>query len=190
MKKSEEKSVKIKHEAFVYKWVSDYGMIYVGFHIGSPGDGYVSSSESFNSEYNACPSAWTREILAYGTAREMEAFETGWLRAVDARKHGMYLNKWNNDNNYTMAGTAEEHSRDFICGTLTMAGVQPAQGKSKKKYYVLYINDQLISCNPDWVSKTDAARIQRMVGNKVGCTVTWKGNFAYFSPANLNMAEA
>lgn len=180
---------RVKHEAFVYQWTDwSNGMAYVGYHIGSPDDGYVSSSDHFNGIYDGTD-RFSREILAWGTAREMEAFETAWLRAIDAAANEWYYNGWNNDLNYRYTSDAEGHDRDFIVGTLTKAGLQAAQGKSKKNYYVLYINDQLISCNPEWVSQKDDARIQRMLGMKVACTVTWRGNFAYFSPANLNEAE-
>lgn len=181
----------IKHEAFVYQWYNACnGKTYVGFHIGHPDDGYVASSKDFLADYQADPSCFEREILAYGSAREMQAFETGWLRAINARQDKLFYNKWNNETEYTENGMAFEHQRDFVQGELKSAQVQDAQGKGKKKqFYVIYIDDHMVNCNPDWISKSDDKRIQSMIGEQVGCTVTWRGGFAYFGPANLNLTE-
>jgi len=61
--------------------------------------------------------------------------------------------------------------------------------KAKKQFYVIYIDNQMVNCNPDWISRSDDKRIQDMVGERVGCTVTWRGGFAYFGPANLNLIQ-
>lgn len=179
---------KIKHEAFVYIWYNDADEQYVGFHIGSHEDGYTCSSDEVKERIKSEPD-WRREILAWGTAREMQAFETGWLRAVDARRNTRFLNRWNNEIYYTESGVPDDHKRDFYEGILTKAGLQPGKGSNKSDFYVVYIDDQMVNCNPEWVSEKDDARIQRQIGKRVGCTVTWKGNYAYFSPANLNEME-
>lgn len=183
----------IKHEAFVYQWQNICNArAYVGFHIGHPDDGYVASSKDFLVDYKADPKCFERTILAYGSAREMQAFETGWLRAINARQDKLYYNKWNNDTEYTENGLAFEHQRDFVQGKLVSAQIQAGVAKSKKaakEFYVIYVDDQMINCNPDWISKSDDKRIQEMVGQTVGCTLTWRGGFAYFGPANLNLIE-
>lgn len=181
----------IKHEAFVYQWHNtSNGRSYVGFHIGHPDDGYVASSKDFLADYKLNPQYFEREILAYGSSREMQAFETGWLRALNARQDKLYYNKWNNDTEYTENGVAFEHQRDFIQGTLVSAQVQAGTAKkSKKQFYVIYIDNQMVNCNPDWISKSDDKKIQELVSKQVGCTVTWRGGFAYFGPANLNAIE-
>ena len=174
---------KIKHEAFAYEW-SNGEHKYVGYHIGSESDRYVSSSKIMNELYEENPDDWTRTILAWGTAAEMRAFETGWLRAVRARESESYLNRWENELDYTRDGNAEGHDRDFIEGVLQRA--EEMQGSNGRTYYTVFIDDNRIHCNPEWVSTKDRARIERQLGMRVGCTVTFRRNYFWFSPQNLN----
>ena len=179
----------MKHEAFAYKWTHEKtGMCYVGYHIGSQSDGYISSSDEFNRVH--ADGGYSREILAVGTAAEMKAFETGWLRGVNARQSILYINKWNNDTDYVESLKAEKHGRALLQGMLMKAGEQPGAGrKSKESFYVIYIGETMVSCNPEWVSKSDDKRLQSMVGKPVNATVTWQGGFAYFTPNNVNLLE-
>ena len=174
-----------KHEAFCYLWeniITDEK--YVGYHAGTDTDGYIASSRDFLAAYNANPDDWCRHILAWGTSAEMEAFETGWLRAVDARGQSEYYNKWNNDTKYTKQGGSA--GKEVLSGMLTKAGLQPGQNKAANKdYYVVYINDTLVSCNPDFVSKKESDRISKLVGQRVMLEVSWKNNYAYFKPSNV-----
>ena len=163
------------------------GEMYLGYYIGPHDEGYVSSSSTFNSLYKVEPDNWARRFVAWGTAEEMRAFETGWLKGIDARNHKYYINKWNNDDYYVHTNVATEHSREFLVGTLKEA--RKKVGTNNKFYYTVNIDGNYAHCKPEWVSDKDDARITNMLGKKVACTVTWKGNFAYFSPAKLNEAE-
>lgn len=179
----------MKHEAFVYLWQhKDTGQSYIGYHIGSQDDGYVSSSEEFNRIHAL--GGFQRSVLAVGTAAEMEAFETGWMRAIDARTNSLYVNKWNNDDKYTEQLEAAQHGRQLLQGKLEVAGIQPGQGrKSNMKFYVIYIDGEMVSSNPDYVSDAQDKRLRKMDGKQVKATVTLKGNYYYFGPTNVNLAE-
>jgi hypothetical protein len=74
------------HEAFVYLW--HHGptkTYYLGFHRGTPDDGYAHSSGVLPVwDANNPPPGWRRRILAYGTRHEMYELEGILLKK---RKH-------------------------------------------------------------------------------------------------------
>ena len=177
----------MKHEAFVYLWQhKDTGVSYIGYHIGSQDDGYVSSSEEFNRIHSL--GGFNRSILAVGTAAEMEAFETGWMRAIDARTNSLYVNKWNNDDKYTEKLEAVQHGRQLLEGKLEVAGIQPGQGgKSNQNFYVIYIDGTVVSCNPEFVKEGQDERLRKMDGKQVKATVTFRGGYYYFGLNNVNL---
>ena len=137
--------------------IRDRGDRYFGYHIGSHDDGYVSSSSNFNRIYEVEAADWTRHIVAWGTAGEMRAFETGWLKGVDARNNGSYINMWNNDDHYVHTNAAVEHGREYLVGTLKEAGKK--KGTNSKFYYKVNIDGNYAHCKPVWVSDKDSARI-------------------------------
>ena len=54
-------------EAFVYKWTNKTnGKYYLGYHKGSPTDGYISSGKTFLAAYEKDPDNFYREILLFG----------------------------------------------------------------------------------------------------------------------------
>jgi hypothetical protein len=58
-------------EAFVYQWTDNVTRkVYVGYHKGTPDDGYISSGQYLLEEYYKRPNDFTREILFVGSAEE------------------------------------------------------------------------------------------------------------------------
>lgn len=84
-------------EAFVYCWTDHpQNMKYIGFHKGTPNDGYISSSKKLNVEYEKRPNDFTRKILRTGPKKDMYIFETWLLKTVNARENPEYYNEHNN----------------------------------------------------------------------------------------------
>ena len=55
------------YEAFIYKWTNKTnGKYYIGYHKGSPTDGYISSGKTFLAAYEKDPDNFYREILLFG----------------------------------------------------------------------------------------------------------------------------
>lgn len=180
----------MKHEAFVYQWQNSMTHeLYVGFHIGSHEDGYKTSSKNLLPLLEAEPHCWFRTVLAFGTAAEMQAFETGYLRGIDARRNPKYINQWNNEALYTFGNDAKEHNREAVEGILYKAGTEKARVKGVPDMFVIYVDDKFISCDPKWISESQLKAIGKMLGTKVICTVTKKGKYYYFSPVTLKQLE-
>ena len=89
---------KENNESFVYKWTCHKTRkTYIGKHKGTPDDGYVSSSADFNLAYRRYPGRYTREILQYGSDRDMLSLE-GRLISRQVKEHG-YLYTYNDKPN-------------------------------------------------------------------------------------------
>ena len=100
------------NEAFVYKWTNtSNGMIYVGYHKGNPDDGYVCSSKYFLEEYKNLPEIFTREILAFGSTKEMVDLETNILKENNAGKNPMFYNRHCNNGQYVIKHTDETKAK-------------------------------------------------------------------------------
>jgi hypothetical protein len=84
------------NEAFVYKWTNDIGRVYLGYHKGTPDDGYVSSSLSneFWEDYKNPNIAWKREIIAFGSIRDMVLLEK---EILDENKDAIVSGEWYNN---------------------------------------------------------------------------------------------
>ena len=83
-------------EAFVYSWRNkDTNRLYIGWHKGSPDDGYVCSSKILMEEYEKDSSKFERFIIAEGTAEDMVALEAQILKAVNAKDNPEYYNQHN-----------------------------------------------------------------------------------------------
>lgn len=83
--------------AFVYEWNNlDNGMKYTGSHFGSLDDGYISSSDHFNSIYKKTPNLFYRKIL-FIFEKRVDALkkESEILNEVDAAKNLKYYNLCN-----------------------------------------------------------------------------------------------
>lgn len=85
--------------SFVYKWTFKPNLNwYVGFHKGTPEDGYICSSPSVKRMIITDPENWERTIIDYGTVEEMYNLETEILQTFNARKDTRSFNKSNNTN--------------------------------------------------------------------------------------------
>lgn len=81
--------------AFVYKWVNlTNGKYYIGYHLGSIDDGYVSSSHNneFWSDFYNPKMKWRRDILFTGTTNECLAKEQSLLREENLSSQLIYNN--------------------------------------------------------------------------------------------------
>ena len=97
------------NEAFVYCWTDHLtDKLYVGWHKGTPNDGYICSSKYMKEQYNKRPSDFTRQIIAVGTCKDMTSFETTLLRAADAKNNDSYYNLHNGDGFYSYGPMSEE----------------------------------------------------------------------------------
>jgi hypothetical protein len=84
--------------AFVYEWNNiETEMKYIGSHFGLFNDGYISSSDYFNSIYKENPSIFERKIL-FIFQKRIDALtkELEMLTEVDAAKNSKYYNLCNN----------------------------------------------------------------------------------------------
>ena len=173
----------MKHEAFCYRWVEvSTGTCYVGYHIGSEEDAYVSSSDTFNAMYEENPNAWSREILAHGTAAEMLAFETGWLQGTCARTNPLYLNKWENNIYFVEGNEAQEHSREFVSGKLEDAGwITNDNGK----WFMINIDG--FFAYSKFINDEQEEYVLGLVNQEVKLSCKSKGKFHYFDAKNLGV---
>jgi len=97
------------NEAFVYCWTDHLtNKLYVGWHKGTPDDGYICSSKLMKEQYNKRPSDFTRQIIAVGTCKDMTSFETNILRAENAKNNHSYYNMHNGDGFYSYGPKTEE----------------------------------------------------------------------------------
>lgn len=80
-------------DSFVYEWTDHYnGMFYIGYHKGSPDDGYIGSGKLFKKAYARNPHLFTREIIAQGSDSEMKELERKMLKEVNAANNPRYYN--------------------------------------------------------------------------------------------------
>ena len=83
-------------EAFVYRWRNiETGMWYIGYHKGTPDDGYICSSKIARPLIKANPEQWSRKILKVGTKFEMCQLERHILKKLNARLNPLSYNKHN-----------------------------------------------------------------------------------------------
>ena len=83
-------------EAFVYCWRNKSNrMQYVGWHKGTVDDGYVCSSKVMLSEYRKDPELFERQIIAFGSVKEMMELEHAILDFLDAANNDLYYNLHN-----------------------------------------------------------------------------------------------
>ena len=79
-------------EAFVYMWYdSENSMYYIGYHKGTPDDGYTHSSSIMES-FKIAPKGFRRRILAYGTRDEMMQLESDLLKNRKEKCWDKYYN--------------------------------------------------------------------------------------------------
>ena len=79
-------------EAFVYMWYdSKNSMYYIGYHKGTPDDGYTHTSSIMES-FKIAPKGFRRRILAYGTRDEMMQLESDLLKNRKEKCWNKYYN--------------------------------------------------------------------------------------------------
>jgi hypothetical protein len=83
----------VNKEAFVYRWRHQGGMWYIGYHKGTPDDGYICSSNTVKPLIQESPEEWTRKILRYGTRQEMVKLEHKILKHLNATHNTKSLNR-------------------------------------------------------------------------------------------------
>jgi hypothetical protein len=94
----------LSNEAFVYCWTdTKTNKLYVGSHKGTVDDGYISSSKYMLTEYKQRKEDFVRQIIAFGTDKEMRVFESKILNAVNAAKDPLFYNKHNDNSKFTFA---------------------------------------------------------------------------------------
>jgi hypothetical protein len=89
-------------KAFVYKWTHLPTMKwYVGYHKGTPDDGYICSSKVVKPMILSNPDEWLREIIDTGEPLDMLSLETEILTLFNAKKDERSFNKHNGDGKWT-----------------------------------------------------------------------------------------
>lgn len=100
-------------EAFVYSWRNkENNRLYIGWHKGSPDDGYVCSSKVLMEEYKKNAEQFERYIIARGTAKDMVALESAILKAVDAKNNPEYYNQHNGDGDFSHTEKHTEEAKE------------------------------------------------------------------------------
>ena len=95
----------MNREAFLYCWTdTTRNMLYVGTHKGNPDDGYVCSGKLMLEEYNKRPQDFIREIIAFGSYKDMIIFETKILKTANAALDKSFYNQHNGDGNFFNKG--------------------------------------------------------------------------------------
>ena len=83
-------------DSFVYRWKQiSTGMWYIGYHKGSPTDGYICSSKTVKPMIQSSPEDWERKILRHGTKLEMVALEHRLLKKLKASTNAKSYNQTN-----------------------------------------------------------------------------------------------
>ena len=96
-------------DSFVYCWTDTRtNKLYIGVHKGNIDDGYICSSKYLLKEYNQRPFDFKRQILAFGSYKEMLNFEIKILKSINAAKDPLFYNKHNGDGR----GYTEKHSEE------------------------------------------------------------------------------
>lgn len=103
----------MNNEAFVYCWTdSKTNKLYVGSHVGSVDDGYVSSSRHFMAEYKQRPEDFSRQIIAHGNRDDVRSLESSILNSIDAASNRSFYNLHNNNGKFFV--TDDSHKRSVI----------------------------------------------------------------------------
>ena len=116
-------------EAFVYMWYdSKNSMYYIGYHKGTPDDGYTHSSSIMES-FKIAPKGFRRRILAYGTPDEMMQLESDLLKNRKERCWDKYYNVITQFPPPTLYGKDNPNWKHGLCETTEYQSIHG------KKYY-------------------------------------------------------
>lgn len=103
------------NDSFVYKWTdTPTSKMYIGCHKGTVDDGYVCSSKIMLEEYRKRPEDFVREVLSFGTYKEMRAYEMNLLLEVNAASNPDYYNRHNADWKFCQNGPLSEETRQKL----------------------------------------------------------------------------
>ena len=116
-------------EAFVYMWYdSKNSMYYIGYHKGTPDDGYTHSSSIMES-FKIAPKGFRRRILAYGTRDEMMQLESDLLKNRKEKCWDKYYNVITQFPPPTLYGKDNPNWKHGLCETTEYQSIHG------KKYY-------------------------------------------------------
>ena len=131
-------------EAFVYMWYdSKNSMYYIGYHKGTPDDGYTHTSSIMES-FKIAPKGFRRRILAYGTRDEMMQLESDLLKNRKEKCWNKYYNVITQFPPLPKSGKDNPNWKHGLCGTreyMLMQCKKYYEGnrekvrKKNKKYY-------------------------------------------------------
>jgi hypothetical protein len=126
-------------EAFVYKWTHKPSyQWYVGYHVGTPDDGYICSSKTTKKLILENPNDWERTIVDTGSRIEMYELESEILQLFDARSDTRSNNRHNNHDGITRGGWNKGLKSGFHGGGVKKGnipwnkGLQGVQVSTKK----------------------------------------------------------
>lgn len=118
------------YEAFVYEWTNaTTGKKYIGYHKGTPDDGYVCSSKLMMEDYCKDTSSFHRRILAFGTKEEMVELESEILKGLNAKDSNIYYNLHNGEGKILIDSHSEKTKKKM---RLSKLGV-PLSEEHKKR---------------------------------------------------------
>lgn len=181
-------------EAFVYRYRElPTGKWYIGYHKGTPYDGYTCSSSIVKPLINAYPDQWERKILRFGTKEEMYNLERRLLKGLNAIDNPMSYNRHNGNGHAGQGrtkGTVNRHiagvpiPRDLVKDQIDKintvkpkktnnnnhGGARQGAGKKKgtKTIYGLYHimrGFKKIGIQVDGLSLEDAKRLKVQIPN-------------------------
>lgn len=103
-------------QAFVYRWRElSTSKWYIGYHKGTPGDGYICSSSIVKPLIQADPNNWQRKILRTGSIIDMVKLEQRLLIRLSASKNSNSYNR-NNGQGHSAGGRTRGSKDRFMCG--------------------------------------------------------------------------
>jgi hypothetical protein len=115
------------NEAFVYRWRRLDGSWYIGYHKGTPDDGYICSSDYAKPDIQENPENWSRKILRFGTKKAMLALERRILTKLNARENPKSFNRSNGYPPYDIQAALKrrQNIQVKVVGTQTKIGIVP-----------------------------------------------------------------
>jgi hypothetical protein len=139
-------------EAFVYRWRNiTTRQWYVGYHKGTPDDGYTCSSKIAKPLIESNIDQWQRKILRFGTKQEMCNLERRILKALKASRNPLSYNR-NNGNGHTHTGRPKGSSKK-ISMNLILDLIKEKTGKTIYENIIEHYVECIIRKDYDVVRK-------------------------------------
>lgn len=102
-------------DSFLYIWEQlSTTKFYLGYHKGSPEDGYICSSKIVKKLILENPLDWERTIIEFGEAKKIAIKEAQILNAINAKQHAWYYNEHNGDGKFNNIGRPISNSQKEI----------------------------------------------------------------------------